>query len=76
MQGFVPTFYVDVTAHLELKRRMLACHESQLRRAADTGFASLEDLMIAQCSTRGQQADVAAAEAFRQHDAWKRVHAW
>ena len=74
--GFAPGFFVDISAFLDLKRRLLGCHESQLRRGADGAFAPLEELMLRQCAARGAQAGVAAAEAFRTHSAWKRVRAW
>jgi LmbE family N-acetylglucosaminyl deacetylase len=76
MTGFEPVFFVDVSDQIDLKRRMLACHKSQLRRAADGDFAPLEEQMIRQAEARGAQAGVAAAEAFRVHPAWKRVRAW
>jgi LmbE family N-acetylglucosaminyl deacetylase len=76
MTGFVPDFYVDISDFLPLKRKMLACHESQLRRGTDSDFGPLEELMFRQSATRGAQADVAAAEAFQVHRAWKRLGAW
>jgi LmbE family N-acetylglucosaminyl deacetylase len=76
MTGFAPEFYVEVSDYVELKRRMLACHHSQLQRGEDGDFSPLEDLMMQQCTTRGAQAGVEAAEAFRTHQAWRRVRAW
>jgi LmbE family N-acetylglucosaminyl deacetylase len=76
MAGFEPGFYVDVSEHVELKRRMLACHRSQLARAGEPDFAPLEETMLNLCSTRGAQAGAEAAEAFRAHTAWKRARAW
>lgn len=76
MGGFSPGFYVDISAHAEIKSAMLACHKSQLARAGEGDFASLEDLMRLQCAARGAQSGVAAAEAFRIHHAFKRVRAW
>jgi len=76
MHGFQPHLYIDVTEHVELKRKMLACHQSQLRRAQQGDFSPLEEQMLDQCRTRGAQAQVAAAEAFRIHRAWKRTTAW
>ncbi len=76
MTGFEPGFFVDVSDQSDLKRRMLACHQSQLRRSADGDFTPLEEQMIRQAQTRGAQAGVAAAEAFRGHLAWKRARAW
>jgi len=74
--GFAPGFYVDVSEHVDLKRRMLACHKSQLRRGSGSDFPPLEELMLRQCAARGADAGVAAAEAFRLHCAWKRIGAW
>ena len=76
MTGFQPHFYVDVSNHVEVKRRMLACHKSQLVRGTSGNFSPLEEQMLNQCKTRGSQAEVAAAEAFRAHHAWKRLRAW
>jgi LmbE family N-acetylglucosaminyl deacetylase len=76
MIGFEPGFFVDVSGQIDLKRRMLACHKSQLARSADGDFAPLEEQMVRQAEARGAQAGVAAAEAFRTHLAWKRARAW
>jgi LmbE family N-acetylglucosaminyl deacetylase len=73
---FDPAFYIDISEQLDIKRRMLACHRSQLQRAGDTDFAPLEELMLQQARLRGSQAGAAAAEAFRLHAAWKRLRAW
>src|SRR5438093_1314121 len=45
---FVPGFFVDISDHLELKQRMLACHQSQMRRG-DQAFASLDAMMVHHC---------------------------
>jgi hypothetical protein len=76
MNGFVPGFYIDISEFLELRVRMLACHGSQLKRGNDPGFSPLAELMRTQARVRGMQAGVAAAEAFRAHDAFKRARAW
>lgn len=76
MSGFDPGFYVDVSPFVSVKEGMLACHRSQLARAEDRDFSPLLGLMRQQCQTRGQQAGVAAAEAFRAHHAFKRARAW
>lgn len=76
MQSFVPHFFVDIGAHLETKERMLACHRSQTERDRDADFVSLSDLMRRQSTTRGAEAGVAAAEAFRWHHAFKRTGAF
>jgi LmbE family N-acetylglucosaminyl deacetylase len=76
MLGFAPEWYVDISDRLELKRRMIRCHRSQVARGVSDDFAPLEALMVAQSKARGEQAGVAAAEAFRSHQAWKRTRAW
>jgi len=74
--GFEPHFYIDITAHIDLKQRLLACHRSQLQRAGDRDFAPLAELMQRQMTTRGAESGVMAAEAFRLHHAFKRLKAW
>ena len=76
MIGFEPHFYVDVSDHVDLKRRMLLCHRSQLARSDDAAFMPLDALMMRQCEARGAQSGVRASEAFRQYGAWKRIGAW
>jgi LmbE family N-acetylglucosaminyl deacetylase len=76
MSGFEPQFFMDVSSQLEMKKQMLGCHRSQLQRGKDGDFAPLMDLMVRQATTRGAQSGVAAAEAFRTHQAFKRTRAW
>ena len=76
MHEFSPEFYVDVSAHMQLKRDMMQCHQTQLRREKSKDFAPLMQLMLRQCAARGDQAGVVAAEVFRLHRAFKRVAAW
>jgi len=76
MQAAVPDFFINVGDQLEIKRRMLACHRTQLERSSDGDFAPLADLMLRQAAARGAQAACSAAEAFRWHDAFKRVGAF
>jgi LmbE family N-acetylglucosaminyl deacetylase len=63
-----PTTYVDVTAQLDRKIEMLACHASQrdwLR--AHHGMDEYIEAMKRYGAERGQQIGVAFAEAFVQH---------
>jgi LmbE family N-acetylglucosaminyl deacetylase len=76
MSSFVAEFFVDVSEQLDIKQRMLACHRSQMARDRDADFFPLSELMLRQCSTRGAEAGVAAAEAFRWHHAFKRQGAF
>jgi len=76
MSGFEPEIYIDISGQIETKQRMLNAHRSQIQRGNDGDFAPLMELMLAQCRLRGSQSGVGAAEAFRQHRAFKRVRAW
>ena len=73
MNGFSPELFIDIAEHVETKKRMLACHRSQLERGKDADLGPLMELMLRQCQTRGAQCGAAAAEAFRWHRAFKRV---
>lgn len=61
-------FYVDVTASFETKQKMLACHDSQRSwlRAAH-GMDEYLEMQRRWAESRGRQAGVKYAEAFRQH---------
>jgi N-acetylglucosamine malate deacetylase 1 len=74
--GFLPGFFVDISAYVDIKHRMIRCHASQMRRDRDDDFAPLEDLMRRQYQSRGEQSGVTAAEAFRIERAFKRTRAW
>ena len=76
MIGFEPHFYVNISDYIDLKLQMMRCHKSQLARSDNRDFAPLEEMMLRQCQARGAHVGVAAAEAFRQHEAWKRMSAW
>jgi LmbE family N-acetylglucosaminyl deacetylase len=76
MSGFLPDFFVDVSAFAKLKLEMLMCHKTQLARGDDKDFSPLAELMQLQMKARGTQAGVKAAEAFRAHHAFKRTCAW
>jgi LmbE family N-acetylglucosaminyl deacetylase len=76
MAGFTPGIFINITEFLGLKTRMLACHQTQLRRGKDLDFSPLAELMRLQFRTRGMQSGVEAAEAFRAHGAFKRARAW
>ena len=76
MARFEPGFFLDIGPHVAIKHQMLRCHESQLQRGGDPGFAPLETLLERQYRTRGAQAGVEAAEAFCAHNVFKRARAW
>jgi len=76
MAGFEPHFFVDVSAEVDTKKRMLSCHRSQLERGNDRDFAPIMKLMLRQNALRGSQAGVLAAEAFQTQNVLKRAQAW
>jgi LmbE family N-acetylglucosaminyl deacetylase len=76
MQQFTLAFFIDVKSFVGLKAQMLACHQSQLSRGKDADFSPLAEVMRLQFRTRGMQAGVEAAEAFRAHSVFKRARAW
>jgi LmbE family N-acetylglucosaminyl deacetylase len=73
MNAFTPELFIDISQHVDAKKKMLACHRSQLERGKDADLGPLMELMLRQCQTRGAQCGAAAAEAFRWHRAFKRV---
>jgi LmbE family N-acetylglucosaminyl deacetylase len=69
--NFEPTHLVDITETMDLKRRMLACHQSQLSRD-DSGISQIEDLAETLAKLRGFQCGVRYAEGFRAALLWGR----
>lgn len=61
--GFEPSYFVDISDTLEVKRRMLACHTSQTTRQ-DAGMHQLDEMLVTQARFRGFQAGVRYAEGF------------
>ncbi len=72
-KGFHPTEYVDISTTIETKRRMLACHQSQLTWLKDHDDIDVMDFMEVVARTRGFQCNVPYAEGFRQADVWPRT---
>jgi N-acetylglucosamine malate deacetylase 1 len=61
-------FHVDVSSVVEVKRRMLACHDSQRDRLArQHGIDAHLDSQEPWSAHRGREVGVAYAEAFRQY---------
>lgn len=63
-----PQFYVDVTATIEIKERMLKCHASQRQwMLKHHGVDEYVRFMKEWSAERGKEVGVPFAEAFRQH---------
>jgi LmbE family N-acetylglucosaminyl deacetylase len=72
--NFEPTHLVDITTTIDTRRRMLACHRSQLDRT-DGGIARLEELAETLAKLRGLRCGTAYAEGFRPALLWGRRRA-
>ena len=63
-----PTTVIDISDQIELKAKLLACHESQREwLRAHHGMDEYLESMKRQSKMRGEQVSVAYAEAFTQH---------
>lgn len=62
--GFMPDTFVDIGEVLEKKRRLLACHKSQVNKSYPTGLDILESV-TALAAYYGFMAKVRYAEGFR-----------
>ncbi|NPV55005.1 MAG: hypothetical protein HPY71_16070 [Firmicutes bacterium] len=69
---FLPTDYVDVTDTMELKRQMLARHESQVTWMKEHDHIDFLDFMETQAKFRGYQCGVKYAEGFRKCETYLR----
>ena len=70
--NFTPAEYVDITPVMDIKRRMLACHASQLTAVSELAHTNLIDMIDIQGRFRGLAARCTHAEAFRRVDAFQR----
>jgi LmbE family N-acetylglucosaminyl deacetylase len=75
---FIPEEYVDITETFELKKKMLAKHESQTLWAQKQYQMDLLEHMEIASRFRGLQAGVKYAEGFRMASTWPRspMHRW
>lgn len=63
---FKPTEYVDISEEIDLKEKMMACHEGQIKWLMEHyGIDVIRNLHIT-AAFRGQQCDVPYAEALTQ----------
>jgi LmbE family N-acetylglucosaminyl deacetylase len=68
--GFLPTEYVDITATMEVKRRMIKCHKSQFAAMAELANADLGEMAEIHSRFRGMGAGCRFAEAFTRCDTY------
>jgi len=73
--GFEPEQYVDITEVFDIKREMLARHESQITWMWEHDQLDFVDFMTTVSKFRGFQCGAPYAEAFRPAHAWLREHA-
>ena len=71
--GFVPEEFVDITDTFETKRRMLACHESDIGSWRDHPVVDMMEWIEVVARFRGIQAGVRYAEAFCRAPIWGRM---
>jgi len=70
--GFLPTEYVDITASMATKRRMLECHQSQVKPMRELAQTDLLEVMETQARFRGLAAGCRFAEGFDRLEAFQR----
>lgn len=71
--NFSPTEYVDITDEIDLKLKMLNCHDSQLRWMRDHDGIDFEEFVRTCSRFRGIQCGAGYAEAFCQELVWPKV---
>ena len=71
--NFMPTEYVDITDEIDLKLKMLNCHDSQLRWMRDHDGIDFEEFVRTCSRFRGIQCGAGYAEAFTQELVWPKV---
>lgn len=71
--NFLPTEFVDIGETFEIKRRMLGCHESQLKWLKDHDGINALDFIDIMAHSRGLQCGVTLAEGFRCEPSWGRM---
>jgi LmbE family N-acetylglucosaminyl deacetylase len=70
--GFQPAEYVDITPVMATKRRMLECHQSQVKPMRELAKTDLLDLIEVQARFRGMAAGCRYAEGFTRLEAFQR----
>ncbi len=70
--GFSPTEYVDIGAVIDSKRRMLECHQSQMKPMRELANTDLLEMMEVQARFRGLAGGCRFAEGFCKLEAYQR----
>ncbi len=70
--GMTPTEYVDIGSVIEIKRRMLRCHQSQYQAMDELAHRDLEQLAEIQSRFRGLAGGCEHAEGFCRMETWQR----
>ncbi len=60
----LPTEYVDITDFIDIKRKMLEQHESQVRWLKDHDGMDFVDMVVTMAKFRGYQCDTGYVEGF------------
>lgn len=71
--NFQPTEYVDITDFMEIKEKMLLCHQSQYKWLKEHDNIDYVEFMKNLSAFRGAQCGVKYAEGFRPYLAWGRI---
>ena len=69
---FIPTEYVDITDVFETKKKMLACHVSQVKPMKELANTDMFQMIEVQARFRGFSAGCDLAEGFRRVEAFQR----
>ncbi len=70
--SFLPAEYVDITGVMDIKRRMLECHQSQVKPMRELAQTDMIDVVEIQARFRGLAAGCKYAEGFTRLEAFQR----
>jgi LmbE family N-acetylglucosaminyl deacetylase len=71
--NFLPTDYVDITETIEMKKKMLLCHQSQQKWVKGHHGTDMVGFLEIMAKFRGLQCNVPYAEAFQKAPFWGRL---
>lgn len=71
--NFLPTEYVDVSEHIEIKLNALNCHQSQIKWMLEHDKIDFLDFVRTVSKFRGLQCGIPYAEGFRKCETWPRL---